>query len=63
MLPLVAVNHYEADFSVKGRGYPPIPLSFLGRMAFRFKRRGVPPNSTKENSAKKQVYAHMTDYT
>ena len=45
-------------FSVKGggQGYPPFPLRVFGQDDFLIRGgRGVPPNSAKENSAKKQV--------
>ena len=38
------------------RGYPPCPLTFFGPTDCPLRGGGVPPNSAKENSPKKQVF-------
>ena len=50
----VAVKYSLADFSVKERGYHQFRLAFFGQNGVPLREGGrVPPNSTKENSAKK----------
>ena len=51
-----AVKNVLADLPVKGGGYPPFPLRVFGQDDFPLRGEGVPPNSAKENSAKKQVF-------
>ena len=45
----VAVKYYVVDFFVKGRAYPPIPLSFFGQNDFLLRGEGGGGNSLRNS--------------
>ena len=56
MKPTGALQKLLSGFFPLRGGYPPFPLSFFGHNDFPLRGGGVPPNSVKEKSTKKQLF-------